>query len=72
MKILSSLINANEAYIKGAVGIAVYRDNDDDNDKPILSLMNVKEQGIPYKIAGDPDDIIRLVNEEDGNRNGSE
>lgn len=72
MKILSSLINANEAYIKGAVGIAVYRDEHNDNDKPILSLMSVKKQGIPYKIAGEPDDIIRLVKEEEGNKNGGE
>lgn len=67
MKILSALINANDAYINGAIGIAVYK-NDSKcavNDG-MMYLVDIKEEGIPYKIAGEEEDIIKLMKLETG------
>ncbi len=59
MKMLSALINANDAYIQGAVGIAIYKS--EPTDKNLLYLVNIKEEGIPYKIAGEEEDIVKLM-----------
>lgn len=59
MKILSALINANDAYIHGAAGIAVYKTESADSN--LIYLVDVKKEGIPYKIAGEEEDIIKLM-----------
>lgn len=59
MKILSALINTNEAYMKGAIGIAVYKvDAEADN---MMYLVDIQKEGIPYKIAAEKEDIIKLA-----------
>lgn len=62
MKILSALINANDAYIHGAVGIAVYKTELIENN--LIYLVDVKKEGIPYKIAGEEEDIVKLTKKE--------
>lgn len=59
MKVLSALVNANDAYIQGSIGIATYKN---DNDvKNMMCLVNISDEKIPYKIAGDREDIIKLM-----------
>lgn len=63
MKILSALINANDAYIQGSIGIAVYKDDEIEVEKgDMMYLVNIKKEGIPYKIAGEKEDLIKLMN----------
>lgn len=63
MKVLSALVNANDAYIQGSVGIAIYKS--DIVDKNLLYLVDIHNEDIPYKIAGDENDIIRLMERKD-------
>lgn len=63
MKALLALISANEAYVTGAAGIAVYKsDNIDVVDNHLMYLVDLKTERIPYKIAGEKEDIIALMN----------
>lgn len=61
MKILSALVNANDAYIKGAVGIAVYKNEDDTDKSKMMYLVDIRKEGIPYTIAGEKKNIIQLM-----------
>jgi len=62
MKALLALINANEAYVTGAAGIAVYKsDQIDIVNNHLMYLVDLKTEKIPYKIAGEKEDIITLM-----------
>lgn len=62
MKALLALISANEAYVTGAAGIAVYKsDYIDIIDNNLMYLVDLKAESIPYKIAGEKEDIIALL-----------
>lgn len=61
MKILSALVNAHEAYINGSIGIATYKTEDELLSKNMMYLVDIKKEGIPYKIAGEREDIVRLM-----------
>lgn len=63
MKIVSALVNAHDAYMQGAIGIAVYKKDEEDIMKEdIMYLVDIKKEGIPYKIAGEKEDILQLRN----------
>lgn len=62
MKILSALVKANDAYVVGALGIAVYSiENDEDSRTRIMYLANILDEGIKYKLAGEKEDIRKLI-----------
>lgn len=62
MKLLSALVNANDAYIQGAVGIAIYKTEESDAaGKRMFYLVDIRKEGIPYKIAGEEKDIVALI-----------
>ncbi|OUQ22675.1 hypothetical protein B5E77_16475 [Lachnoclostridium sp. An131] len=64
MKILSALINANDAYVQGYAGIAVYKyDLKDVSENIMLYLVDIKDEEIPYKIAGEKEDLIKLMDD---------
>ncbi len=65
MKALLALISANEAYVTGATGIAVYKsDQIDIVNNNLMYLVDLKTENIPYKIAGEKEDIITLMSKQ--------
>ena len=65
LKILSALVNANDAYLIGGVGIAEYEGNIEGKKffmKNINPLITTKEAGLKYKIAGSKEDVRKLSN----------
>lgn len=63
-KILSALVNANDAYLAGEIGFAQYYCNDSDRlrlDDRVKCLITTGEAGLQYKVAGSKSDIIKLM-----------
>ena len=63
LKIISALINANDAYLKGGIGFAKY-DSYDRQNSFILNvncLVTTNEAGLQYKVAGDKTDMLQLM-----------
>lgn len=64
LKVLSALINSNDAYLVGGIGFARYGKMDEERtfmkDK-IKCLVTTYEAGVEYKVAGDKADILRLM-----------
>lgn len=67
LKVMSALINSNDAYLVGGIGFAKYDSQDREDsffyDK-IKCLITTDEAGIQYKIAGDKADILKLMKDE--------
>lgn len=65
MKIMSSLINSNDAYLTNTVGFAMYSDEGRKENfilKRARCLITTGEAGIAYKIAGNREDMLELMN----------
>ena len=63
LKILSALVNANDAYLIGGVGIAEYEGEMEEKNsfmEKINPLITTKEAGLNYKIAGCREDVRKL------------
>lgn len=66
LKLLSALINANDAYMAGGIGFAKYdaqKRKDIDASGKIKYLISTYEANIPYKLAGCEEDVLKLIQE---------
>ena len=64
MKIMSSLINSNDAYLNGTISFAMYSDRGRSHSailERVRSLITTGEAGINYKVAGNIEDMLRLM-----------
>ncbi len=64
LKVISALINSNDAYLNGGIGFAQYDDSEKQkmfmNDK-IRCLITTEEANLKYILAGNKGDILKLM-----------
>lgn len=67
MKIMSSLINSNDAYLNSTIGFAMYLDErrkEISIFERVRCLITTGEAGIAYKVAGSRADMLELMKKE--------
>lgn len=67
LKIISALVNSNDAYLVGAIGFAMYGGKKRKQTvavQKVNCLITTEEAKVQYKIAGSEDDIYNLMKSE--------